>query len=141
MTPGVWIGRKVNQREAKKAIQDGVKAVLDLTGEFSEVEAFKAVRYLNMPILDLTAPTREQLKEMSAFIAAESSKGVVYVHCKIGYSRSAAAAGAYLLDTGLAGTADHAIATLRRVRPSIIIRPEIISALEDFSSLKRAECG
>ncbi len=38
------------------------------------------------------------------------AKGIVYIHCKIGYSRTAAAAAAYLLQTGKAATVAEAIA-------------------------------
>ena len=93
MTPNVWIGSALRNREARNAVQDGVTAVLDLTAEFSAPRAFRKLRYRNIPILDLTAPTIEQLEEMATFIAAEAERGIVYVHCKIGYSRSAAAVG------------------------------------------------
>jgi protein-tyrosine phosphatase len=131
--PGLFIGRVLDAREAKLAIKHGVKAVLDLTAEFAETAAFRALRYRNIPILDLTAPTQEQLHEAVEFIAGESAQGAVYVHCKIGYSRSAAVVGAYLLASGQAATVDAAIECLRRVRPTIVIRPEAELALREFA--------
>ena len=134
--PNVWIGRQLSDREAADAIRAGVIAVLDLTAEFSEAPPFLTTRYLNVPILDLTAPTHEQLDRCIAFIDDNARHGVVYVHCKIGYSRTAAVVGCYLLASRIAASADEAIARLRTARPSIIIRPEAIEALRDF-----AACG
>jgi protein-tyrosine phosphatase len=130
--PGVLIGRVLNDAEAADAVHEGVTAVLDVTAEFSEAEPFLAVKYRHLPILDLTAPMLQQLRDAVQFIAAEAEQGTVYVHCKIGYSRSAAVVGAYLLHRGLAATAEEAAAVLRKARPSIVIRPEAAQALLDF---------
>jgi protein-tyrosine phosphatase len=132
VTPQIWIGGKLGCRSAIKAISSGVASVLDLSAEFSEAKPFRKINYLNIPVLDLTAPTQAQLVEMSEFIANESTNGVVYVHCKIGYSRSAAAVTAYLVMSGKAKTAKEAFAMIRRARPSVVIRPEIISAMSEF---------
>ena len=131
--PNVWIGRRLNNREAAEAVRAGVTAVLDLTSEFSEAKPFRNVNYLNIPLLDLTAPTRTQLREISAFIEEQSKSGIVYVHCKAGYSRSAAAVAAYLLDTGKAETVRDAVAQLHTARPSIVIRSEIFRALANYA--------
>jgi predicted protein tyrosine phosphatase/membrane-associated phospholipid phosphatase len=136
VAPGVLIGRKLNEREADEAIRSGVTAVLDLTSEFSEAKPFLAWRYLNIPILDLTAPTQEQLRHMAEFIEKNHENGKVYVHCKIGYSRSGGAVGAYSIASGKATSAVQAIEMLRRARPSIIVRPEIVEALRLFESAK-----
>ena len=133
-TPRVWIGRVLADAEAGEAIKAGVTAVLDLTAEFSESQPFRTLRYLNLPILDLTAPTQEQLAAAVEFIKSEPEHGIVYVHCKIGYSRSAAAVAAYLLDSGLAADADSSLAQLRAVRPSLVVRPEARLAVEMFRS-------
>ncbi len=135
VTPQVWIGRKLTDREAADAVRQGVTAVLDVTTEFSEAAPLLATRYLNVPILDLTAPTPEQLLQCVAFVRENAVQGVVYVHCKVGYSRSAVVVGAYLLASGAAASAEEAIARLRAVRPSIVIRPEAVAALQGYTLL------
>jgi protein-tyrosine phosphatase/membrane-associated phospholipid phosphatase len=134
VTPQVWIGRKLSNREAAGAVRQGVTAVLDLTAELSEAAPFLAIRYLNLPILDLTGPKPVQLDECIAFISNYAQRGIVYVHCKVGYSRSAAVVGAYLLASGAASSARQAMSRLRAARPSIVLRPEVIAALERFEA-------
>jgi protein-tyrosine phosphatase/membrane-associated phospholipid phosphatase len=137
VTPHVWIGRVLNDAEAALASKAGVTAVLDLTAEFAEARPFLSTRYFNLPILDLTVPTPNQLAEAMAFISEESARGVVYVHCKAGYSRSAAVVASYLLATEQAMTVEGAIAHLRGVRPTIIIRPETRRAIELFAASEK----
>jgi predicted protein tyrosine phosphatase len=133
VTPRIWIGGKLSSRLANKALRSGVTAVLDLCAEFAEAKPFRKINYRNIPVLDLTAPTQAQLAEIAEFIGNHSRNGAVYVHCKIGYSRSAAAVAAYLITSGTANTAKEAFAIIRRVRPSVVIRPEVISAVSEFA--------
>lgn len=128
-TPRVWLGRVLRESEAREAVVAGVTAVLDMTVEFSRPTAFSLIHYLNIPVLDLTAPTAAQLAEAVAFIERESKAGIVYIHCKAGYSRTAGAAAAWLLATGSAQDAESAFAQLKAVRPRMVIRPEIRAAL------------
>jgi hypothetical protein len=138
VTPKIWIGGKLGSRAAKKAVCSGVASVLDLSAEFSEAKPFRKINYRNIPVLDLTAPTQAQLVEMSEFIGNHSSNGAVYVHCKIGYSRSAAAVAAYLMMSGKAKAAEEAFAMIRGVRPSVVIRPEVLFALSQFEDRVRS---
>jgi len=135
--PRVLMGRVPSDSEARLAVEQGVTAVLDLTAEFSEPAAFRTLRYRNMPMLDLTAPTPIQIREAVDFITCEAHSGTVYVHCKIGYSRSAAIVGAYLMASGEVTSADEAVGKLRKVRPTIIVRPETIAALRQFELSQR----
>jgi protein-tyrosine phosphatase/membrane-associated phospholipid phosphatase len=137
VVPHVLIGGRLTDAEATHLIRSGVTAVLDLTSEFSESSPFLGVAYCNTPILDLTAPTPEHLRAATAFIAEHAKTGVVYVHCKIGYSRSAAVVGAHLLAAGQAATVAEAELRLRRARPSIVIRPEAMAALHRFALAAR----
>ncbi len=132
VTPHVWVGGKLGSRSATQAVCSGVVSVLDLSAEFSEAKPFRKINYRNISVLDLTAPTQSQLVEMSKFIGNYSRNGAVYVHCKIGYSRSAAAVAAYLIMSGKVKTTEEAFAMIRRVRPSVVIRPEVRSAVSEF---------
>jgi protein phosphatase len=82
----------------------------------------------------LTAPTPQQLRAAIDFINAHRDRGAVYVHCKIGFSRSGAVLGAWLMDRGLAATPAEAVRMLRAVRPGLIVRPEAFAALRAFHS-------
>ena len=141
VTPRIWIGGKLGSRSANKALRSGVTAVLDLSAEFSEAKPFRKINYRSIPVLDLTAPTQAQFAEMGEFIGNHSRDGAVYVHCKIGYSRSAAAVAAHLIMSGKAKTAEEAFMIIRRVRPSIVIRPEVISALFELDHRLRSSSG
>jgi membrane-associated phospholipid phosphatase len=127
--PNVWIGRALWEKEAEAAIAAGVTAVVDLTAEMAAAKPFRNLKYLNIPILDLTAPGREQLREIAAFIEEQSREGIVYVHCKLGYTRSAMAVAAYLIESGRCASVEEAVEVLREARPSIVIRPEVLRAL------------
>jgi protein-tyrosine phosphatase/membrane-associated phospholipid phosphatase len=137
ITSNLWIGRALSDAEAARAVQDGVTAVLDLTAEFDEPLPFRNLAYRQLPVLDLTAPTPAQLAEALAFIRDHLRSGIVYIHCKIGYSRSAAIVGAALIASGEADSADAAVARLREARPSIVVRPEIWTALRAFERSNR----
>jgi membrane-associated phospholipid phosphatase len=132
LTANVWLGSLPDDAGARQAVESGVTAVLDLTCEFSASGHFLNVRYLNVPVLDLTAPVPVQLAEAVAFIERESATGIVFIHCKAGYSRTAAAAGAWLLASGKARDAAEAIAMMKQARPGLVVRPEVKEALEEF---------
>jgi membrane-associated phospholipid phosphatase len=133
VVPGVWIGAKLPDHEAILARRTGVTAVLDLTAEFSEARPFLELPYLNLPVLDLTQLTPEYLRTAADFIAEHSRHGIVYVHCKIGYSRSAAAIGAFLLKSGLASSPTECCNLFRSTRPGLILRKEVETAWDAFS--------
>jgi len=132
VVPGVWIGRRLTDSESREAVHKGVSAVLDVSDTFSEAGPFLELAYCHLPVLDLTAPTSAQLTDAVTFIERHVGSGVVYVHCKIGYSRSAAVVAAWLMASGRAGSIEDAISHLRSRRPSIVIRPEIRDALQEF---------
>ncbi len=132
ITSSVSIGRRPNNREARVLRRSGVIAVLDLSAELPESRILRRLRYCSIPVLDLTAPTSQQLGLMAQFIGAAVADGQVYVHCKIGYSRSAAAVAAYLLSRGDAQTVGEAMAIVRRARPEVLFSGATLQALETF---------
>ncbi|QDV53365.1 phosphatase PAP2/dual specificity phosphatase family protein [Gimesia fumaroli] len=133
----VWIGRRLTDQEAEQATAQGVMAVVDLSIAFSEAAAFRNVAYHHVPVLDLTAPSIDQLEKTIDFIRKHAENGLVYIHCKIGYSRSAAVVGAYLLAENLVESPEAAIQYLRTIRPSIVIRPEAEQAIFEYDSHRK----
>lgn len=133
LTPRVWVGSIPDHRGAYDLVNAGVTAVLDMTAEFEAPEAFLSLRaYQNLPVADLTAPSSAQLIAAAAFIERERRNGIVFVHCKAGYSRTAAAVGAWLLQGG--GTTEAALVQMREARPGMIIRPEVVNALRQMEA-------
>jgi membrane-associated phospholipid phosphatase len=128
----LWVGRRLSSKEAAAARAGGVTAVIDLTCEFSEAPAFRSVHFLQLPTLDLTAPTQHQIDQAVAFIDEQLPGSVVYIHCKAGYSRTAVIAAAYLLASERADSVEEAIDLLRRARPSLVVRPEAWRAIVAF---------
>ena len=138
VTPHLWIGRHLNVREAAQAVAAGVVAVVDLTPDFDEPSIFTRLPYLNVPTLDLTAPDPASLQRAVQFVTTHMQRGIVYVHCKIGYSRSAAVVASSLLASGDASTVEEALAMIRGARPQAVIRPEIVACLNQREGNDRA---
>ena len=138
VTPAVAIGPRPSRRAAAELRRSGFTAVLDLCAEMPETRLLRELRYRSLPLLDLTAPTIGELEQMAAFVTDESERGRVYVHCKIGYSRSSAAVAAYLIASGGTDTAADAMAMVSDARPGVVFRPETIAALEAF---RKTEIG
>lgn len=133
---GIVLGRKLGEHEAQEAIRHGVTAVLDLTAEYAECHRFLLLPYLNFQILDLTVPSLSQLQEAVEFTRKHSGTGKVYVHCSLGYSRSACAVAAYLLADGTAPTVEKALEIIRRERPEIVLKDNWISVLRAYQDQK-----
>ena len=129
VTDRLWIGRSLNNREARAAVAAGVSTVIDLTSELPENRVFAGLPgYRPIPVMDLTAPTPAQVAAaMDVIDSAED--GIVYVHCKAGYSRSAAVVGAWLVRSGRCDSAAEAVELLEQVRPGIVVRPEAREAV------------
>jgi hypothetical protein len=134
VTPNLVLGRRLNEAEAREQIDRGVRAVLDLTAECEAPPAIRALAYCNIAILDLTVPTPRQFADAVGFIRAHATGAQrVYVHCKLGRSRSAAVVAAYLLDQGLARDANDAVGIVRAARPEIVIGSGAIAGLDAFA--------
>jgi len=129
--PGLLLGRLPSNKEAAQLVDQGVGRVLDLTAEFSRPGPFQHVQYLNLAVPDLTAPTPEQMERGIQFIKAGLDAGeTVYVHCKVGYSRSGAVVGVALMFMGVVASPEDAVAWLQTKRPGIVLRPEAVQSLK-----------
>jgi predicted protein tyrosine phosphatase len=118
VAPNVFLGRRLTAREARRA--EGWAAVLDLAAELPEPRPLRELaNYRSLPILDATAPSREQLRDAVEWVKQHAASGPVYVHCALGHGRSATVVAAYLLAVGLAADAKAAVKHLRELRPGV----------------------
>jgi protein-tyrosine phosphatase len=128
VSDGLYLGRLPRKSEAATLRAAGITAVLDLTAEFPRACATAGLTYLNLPVLDLTAPTVAQLQRAAAYINAERERGgQVLVHCALGLSRSACAVAAAEVARG--STADAAVEQLCRAQPRVVLREAHLAAL------------
>lgn len=114
----------------------GFDGVVDLCAELPGSRAARlAVAYVALPMLDLVTPAAAQLRDAARAIEQARAHGTVLVCCALGYSRSAAAAAAWLLVTGRAADADAAIALVGRARPHIVLDGAARSAIAAAGAL------
>lgn len=127
--PNLYFGRLPGEAER---LPDDIAAVLDLTAEQNEAPHLLQFEYRNIPVLDHTLPTPDQLAEGVAFIEQHAALGSVYVHCTFGYSRSAGVVAAYLLSKGIVSTAEEARHHLVNRRPQVYLGSEWLALLEQY---------
>lgn len=142
---GAWLNARLwtRRRPAPDHIADGVHAgrlpdacsmraggftgLVDLSAELPAPRG--PWQYTGLPMLDLVAPTPRQLQDAAHRIEQARRHGPLLVCCALGYSRSACAVAAWLVLTRRSPSVDHAIATLRRQRPQVVLGPAHRAAL------------
>lgn len=137
VAPNLLIGRKLNDREARALIDSGCVAVLDLTAEYDENSLLRDLVYCNIPVLDMTPPSPEQVAAALRFIEQHIGRGKLYVHCALGYSRSACIAAAYLFRSGRCATVESAIAQVVAARPAVVMPMANRALLQDVQTGSR----
>ncbi len=113
---GVWLGRFPHRSE-RDAI--GIASMVTLAAELPADTSGVAAH--SVPMLDLLAPTAEQLVAAAAAIEDLKASRPTLVCCALGYSRSAAAVAAWLVAAGTATSSDVAIAMIRSRRPAVVL--------------------
>ena len=109
----------------------GIARIVDVSAELSTP---KGIPVRCVPMLDLIAPTTAQLAAAAEAIEAQlCDDGDVLVCCALGYSRSAAAVAAWLLQTGRAEHADEAIERVQARRPQLVLHAAHRHALSQLA--------
>ena len=133
VAPHLYVGGQHTEQGLKAMKDHGIHAVLNMREEFNDADHGRAPRhYLWLPIVDDTAPTREDLERGAAFIQRHVEQGHgVYVHCAAGVGRAPTMAAAYLVRQG--ATPEEAWSTLRRGRPFIRPTPPQLDAIRAYA--------
>ncbi len=125
---GVFIGRRLHPHEYPK----GLRSILDLTHEFDERRPpGQSPAYVCTPILDGAAPSAEQLMQISQRMT--TLERPLYLHCAMGHGRTGTVAAALLIRSGLASSADVAMARVAAVREGARPNRAQRAALDEFA--------
>lgn len=114
--------------------ENSITAILDVTAEFDGLD-YTALRedyrYLNIPVLDHTSPTSEQLLHAINWLDQQiKAKRNVVVHCALGRGRSVLVVAAYLLAKDDSLTVEEAMRRINSVRQTARLNKKQLSALE-----------
>lgn len=112
---GLYVGRRPLAGELPR----DATLVVDLTSEFREVAPIRSLPgYCCLPALDGRAPPIDE-QTRARVRAIADHRGTVYVHCAVGYGRSAALAAAVLVIRGAAQSIAQAEQQMKQARRGI----------------------
>ncbi|MEM8886190.1 MAG: serine/threonine protein phosphatase, partial [Planctomycetota bacterium] len=114
---GVCFGRLPDRALARERAARGVRTVVDLTAEHAVPHSLRGAGYVGVPMMDLAEPERAMLEAAADAIEHGRRRGAVYVHCALGYGRSARAVAWWLWRTGRAHSLEQAGARVLAARP------------------------
>jgi protein-tyrosine phosphatase/membrane-associated phospholipid phosphatase len=137
ITTNLLIGRRLSCREADAL---AVTTIVDLTAESDSIRR-AGVHSISVPMLDLTLPTLKTLDKAVRAVRAAAQNGPVYVHCALGYGRSASVAAAYLFDTGESASVDDAIRRVQSARPGAVFPPRAVTLLRQYALFPRHDAA
>lgn len=101
----LYLARRLLPSDIPALKEQGIDAVLDVTAEFSSLnlslfhgEFEQEIRYLNIPVLDHSVPSKNQLLQALHWLdRCHKNNETVIVHCALGRGRSVFVVAAYLL--------------------------------------------
>ena len=109
--------------------EQGVGAIVTLTEQPLSREALDGMEYLHIPVIDMTAPTFEQIEQFVKFVDRMSrKKKCVVVHCHAGIGRTGTMLASYLVAKG--AEPKKALEEVRRTRGYDLFTPEQYEAVE-----------
>ncbi|QCJ70288.1 hypothetical protein C9446_10720 [Providencia heimbachae] len=105
------------------------KAVFDMTCEWPRNSYSKALNYRSQPQIDLLPLSADDIERSVHTMDELAQSGAVYIHCKLGYSRSATVAVAWLVHNGTANNITEAITIVEQARPQVVLNSATVEQL------------
>ena len=129
----LFLGCRMSTQHVDLLNENDIGAILDVTAEFDGLDwtAYQEdFAYLNIPVLDHTSPTTEQLLHAINWLDQKIADGQkVVVHCALGRGRSVLVVAAYLLAKHPSLTIDEAMANIQSIRTTARLNTRQRSAL------------
>ncbi len=100
-----------------------------MTCEWPRNSYSKGLKYCSQPQIDLLPLSAKDIEKSVHTMDELVKQGAVYIHCKLGYSRSATVAVAWLVHHGDAKNIEGAVALVEQTRPQVILNTATIEQL------------
>ena len=135
--PGLVAGMAFPERGDDAALRSlGVTALLSLTRRTPFEDPPPGLSVLHLPVVDMTAPSQDQLGEAVRFLhATVEGGGKAAVHCVAGLGRTGTVLAAWLVARG--ADAEEAIHRVRAERPGSLETAEQEHAVHLFAETRR----
>lgn len=132
--PHLFLACRMSTQHVDLLNENNVDAILDVTAEFDGLDwtAYQEdYKYLNVPVLDHTSPTSEQLVLAINWLNQQISdnKNVV-VHCALGRGRSVLVVAAYLLAKNPNLSVDDALRQINQIRQTARLNKHQLASLQ-----------
>lgn len=129
----LFLGCRMSSQHVDLLRENNVDAILDVTAEFDGLDwtAYQEnFAYLNIPVLDHTSPTKEQLMHAINWLDQQIAAGKsVVVHCALGRGRSVLVVAAYLLAIDNTLSVKDALTKIQSVRSTARLNKRQLKAL------------
>jgi len=132
--PNLFLACRMSGKHVSLLNENNIDAILDVTAEFDGLDwtAYQEdYRYLNVPVLDHTSPTPEQLLLAINWLNQQISENKnVVVHCALGRGRSVLVVAAYLLAKNPNLTVDDALREINQIRQTARLNKRQLASLQ-----------
>lgn len=130
----LFLACRMSTKHVELLKENEVSAILDVTAEFDGLDwtAYQQdFRYLNIPVLDHTSPSKEQLLLAINWIKQQQNEGKnVVVHCALGRGRSVLVVAAYLLAMNPELTVEASLAKINAIRQTARLNKRQLASLQ-----------